>query len=302
MIPVQQAYLDCIVYIYGTKVDAEAGALCGASGFLVAVPLETNSERNKFYIVTARHVLERMPNPVVRFNRREGVAIAEETNRTRWIDNPDNDDFSVLPLPIGIEDSEYRINAVFLAEFVDRGRNNAILPGDEVFMVGRFFSHEGKQKNAPAVRFGNISMMAIETMEGKYRNDQETYLVEQRSLPGYSGSPVFVLLDPSQPRPPYWIVPGNRIGKLNMERTGPWLLGIDWVHIHSYEPLLKGDTIAGAGKVGGQWVKAHTGMAGVIPAWRLSQMLLSDDFKAARKRDDDSVTLAKNNLGDLNCD
>jgi hypothetical protein len=304
MIPIPQAYLDCAVYIYRTKADAKTGSLSGGSGFLTAIPLEINKEKHKLYVVTARHVIDKMKNPIVRLNLKAGGSEPLETNRARWIDHPDGDDLSVYPLPIEPDDDEYQFDGVLPDEFVDRSRNTAIFPGDEVFMVGRFFSHEGKEKNAPAVRFGNISMMAIETMEGRYNKRQETYLVEQRSLPGYSGSPVFVMLDSSQPRPPYWMAPPNRIGKLNIKRSGPWLLGIDWVHIHSYEPILKKDTTGRMVEVSSRktWVKAHTGMAGVIPAWRLSDILMSEELKMGRRKDDERMTQDKKNTTHLTYD
>jgi hypothetical protein len=34
-----------------------------------------------------------------------------------------------------------------------------IFPGDEVLLPGRFISHDGRQRNKPILRFGNISML-----------------------------------------------------------------------------------------------------------------------------------------------
>ena len=59
-------------------------------------------------------------------------------------------------------------------------------------MVGRFVSHEGKQQNSPAVRFGNIAMMQKEKIIDERGVAQESFLVEIRSLPGYSGSAVLI--------------------------------------------------------------------------------------------------------------
>lgn len=165
---------------------------------MVYVPLEINKEHVHFYAVTARHVVERVPNPVLRVNLKSGKFVQLETNGARWIPHPDGDDLAVCPIGL---DKEIQFSAVGLEDFYSPLSKLEIFPGDEVFMIGRFTSHEGKQRNAPSVRFGNLSMLPIETMESLYKKDQETYLIEQHSLPGYSGSPVFVVVDETKPRP-----------------------------------------------------------------------------------------------------
>lgn len=53
-------------------------------------------------------------------------------------------------------------------------------PGDEGFMVGKFVSHEGKDQNLPAARFGNLSMLPYEPVRTGRGLLQEV-LVECRS-------------------------------------------------------------------------------------------------------------------------
>lgn len=80
-------------------------------------------------------------------------------------------------------------------------RDLEILPGGEVFMIGRFVGHDGRQKNTPSVRFGNISRMRIsDAEEGADQNQEEVderFLIDCRSIPDYSGSPVFFMFDPA---------------------------------------------------------------------------------------------------------
>lgn len=152
-------------------------------------------------------------------------------------------------------------------------------------MIGRFISHEGKIKNTPNVRFGNISMMPEEPMTNKYNHPQETFLVDQRSIPGYSGSAVFVFIDPTLPRPPFW---GTPLNAYRQGWHGPWLLGLDWAHIHNYEGLLT-DKETEAPAEPKRWVRANTGMAGVIPAWRILQLLDREDLVEQRTKDDEKI-------------
>ena len=64
--------------------------------------------------------------------------------------------------------------------------------GDEAIAIGRFINHDGNQRNQPSVRFGAIAQMP----KDKIRTDtgeQDAFLVEIKSISGYSGSPVFAL-------------------------------------------------------------------------------------------------------------
>jgi hypothetical protein len=56
--------------------------------------------------------------------------------------------------------------------------------GDEVFMIGRFISHQGLNRSQPLARFGNIAMMPGERVRDGRGFDVEAFLVEMRSLSG----------------------------------------------------------------------------------------------------------------------
>jgi hypothetical protein len=69
-------------------------------------------------------------------------------------------------------------------------------PGDDVFFVDRYVNHEGQQRNLPTVRLGIISMLPYEKVEHSRGTLVDSFLVEARSLGGYSGSPVFLFIRP----------------------------------------------------------------------------------------------------------
>lgn len=62
--------------------------------------------------------------------------------------------------------------------------------GNEVFFAGLFIRHTETRRNEPIVRAGMIAAMpeTIETRSGP----QHAFLIETRSIGGFSGSPVFV--------------------------------------------------------------------------------------------------------------
>lgn len=74
---IQDAILDCVVYIYDDVPHAQAGVAIGGSGFLISVPLEKNPEKAVPYVVTNSHVIRRAGDtPVVRLNTKDdGMAI-----------------------------------------------------------------------------------------------------------------------------------------------------------------------------------------------------------------------------------
>src|SRR5207237_1083251 len=95
--------------------------------------------------------------------------------------------------------------------------------GDDIYMIGRFVNHEGRAKNTPSARFGNISMMPGEAIEiGHGSTPQESFAVELRSMCGYSGSPVFVEMSGWR----------NIDGDLKMHWDQDVLLGVHWGHIN----------------------------------------------------------------------
>jgi len=142
--------------------------------------------------------------------------------------------------------------------------------GEDVFSVGRFVNREGRQKNTPALRFGNISQMPGEPIRCDGFTQNEAFLVEMRSVAGYSGSPVFVDVVKYVPYPPG--IPKEKFYKYGGLRLvgGNLLLGINFCHILGTEPetAVNGNSVPQERRV-----QINSGMAGVIPAWRLVDIL-----------------------------
>jgi hypothetical protein len=108
-----------------------------------------------------------------------------------------------------------------------------------------------------------------------------------KSIPGYSGSPVFVHINPTLPRPPKWM---TMILGYNHAQHGPWLLGIDWSHLRNFHRVLQENQITE--KSPAEWAEVNTGMAGVIPAWRIKELLDLQEFQMQRKEQDDLISRA----------
>jgi len=143
-------------------------------------------------------------------------------------------------------------------------------------MVGRFVSHEGTERNAPVVRFGTIAMMPGEPIRQERGFDQESYLVECRSLPGFSGSPVFVYMPSgfakwsTERKEKSGQTPRSSRGTLSHD-VDIQLLGLDWGHIRDH--IVEGPFV----------YAVNTGMCGVVPAWKIADVLNHERLAAARR-------------------
>jgi hypothetical protein len=259
-------YLQCSVYIYPDEASAKAGKWAGGSGFLVHSEwMHAGKLSTADFVVTNRHVLKnivdrdtRTPaDPIVRLNRRDGASDPIRTNRLRWKNHPAGDDIAALRFEALSDEHECMPvdGRAFLTPMHISHENIGI--GDDVAMIGRLVGHDGNIRNSPTARFGVISMMPGDKFENEFGHQQESFLVDCPSISGFSGSPVF-LFPPSSARSPEALLDSRS-----------WLLGIDWMHVSHKEPVLtsKGE------KVDGLYVNANSGIAGVIPAWRIKELL-----------------------------
>jgi hypothetical protein len=143
-------------------------------------------------------------------------------------------------------------------------------------MLGRFVSHDGRQRNQPLARFGNIAMMPGERVMDGRQLLVEAYLVEMRSLAGFSGSPVFLYLGPGTYR-------GSENGRMMPFYSETIaVLGIDTGHKLNSSPV---QYLGRDEKVDDSWeVRQNTGVAIVSPAWKIAEVLEQDEFVEQRKK------------------
>jgi hypothetical protein len=306
---ISDAYTHCAVYIYESVADARNGVQYGGSGLLAGVELEKDPikegySRGHVYVVTNWHVVLKARNPVLRFNRTDGQIECIETRQDQWHQHKDGDDVAVFPLQAPLDEFEYVVLGTEMFVTPKLIYEEDIGIGDDAVMIGRFITHDGKQRNTPAVRFGNIAMMPGEKIPTEGGFGQEAFLVEIRSLPGYSGSAVLVyspcaMNDMSQRRAgrkrgehpeetdPSVVKQGGTTQTTRrmpdwtyLNPKGPFVLGIDFCHLDRKTKVNEpnGDAVSE-----GWYVKENTGMAGVIPAWKIAEILDYEELRAMRQ-------------------
>jgi hypothetical protein len=176
--------------------------------------------------------------------------------------HPDGDDIAAIPLEL--DSSRVRWHSIGVPDFLTPEIMDSyfIGPGDETYMIGRLVTLDGRQRNTPVVRYGNVSMSPNEPIRLEGR-DHEAFLIECRSLSGFSGSPVFVIAADrafdalTLPKELRQSQNDSTIMKLVRGTWGPWLLGIDFAHVPLWKPVYESDHETATSN----WVDANTGMA-----------------------------------------
>jgi len=292
---VPKQWLDAVVYLYPTEDDARSGRRAGATGFIVNVPLDDSrlpSGHAHHYVVTNAHAIEGQSSLAVRINMKAGGFDVMTIQAADWITHPDRDDVAAAALPMNPTHRYSAVNRAMmltqeLLEHWDFG------PGDEVFFIGRYRDHEGKVHNVPTVRSGILSAFPAEPIKQRERDhDQETVLVEARSLSGYSGSPVFITHSP-------YIDKASEPGGPPVVRAvtgGPcFLLGIDWGHLPWAEPVL--EPVFDRPVSDRTYVRGNSGMMMVVPATKLLSLLDVERFADERHETERRLLEVLANLG-----
>jgi hypothetical protein len=262
--------LTNVFYLYESRAAANAGRKAGGTGFLVGVKSIWGPLDHHIYAVSNQHVIT--SSPVIRLNTISGQTKNILLDPTDWEPHPNGDDIAVVPLERRGEFETEDIDVTFIPEDVwvknqKRIDEMQIGIGDDVFMIGRFMPHDGQLRNAPSVRFGHISMMPdanrkiSQPTRGGFK--QESYCVDMHSLFGYSGSPVFIYRAASQ-------------GMVGLpHRIYFKLLGVNWGSLW--------DQIKDEER--NKEVEMHGGITGVVPAWKLWELLHTEKFVKQREEE-----------------
>lgn len=258
---VNPAFLATSVFFYVGQGAAESGDPRGGSGFLVGLSDEDDPNGwVHLYAVTNDHV--RVGAPFARLQNGLGDRTIEGGPDGAWHAHPEGDDVALLYL--GFRPRQY---SYFPARMlVSRGDivGRRISSGDNCMMIGRYVGPDSLQFDEPVLRFGNIGLCPPGTIwQGDRQFDQESFLVDMRSHGGYSGSPVVV----------YTGDMGFRPGAVIAAAGPTWLLGVDWGHLHFPVDLLQYDSRDHGSRETIGTVQAGTGMAAVVPGWKVTEVL-----------------------------
>jgi hypothetical protein len=222
-IPIE--FLKCVVFLCSKH---RRGYDFEGTGFLVRIDSDDGLVAHR-YVVTAEHILSGLESEgknevYLRLNYTDRPPDPHLKTRISDWHRESRTDVGVLPLPLdglppGTDHLDIPVNPFFLRDEVSVPRGLEV--GDEVFFTGLFAQRPGAKKNIPIVRIGNIAAMPGEPIELEDGTSMAAYLIEARSLPGMSGSPVFVPFGPMRSMGPYTLV---------LPQREYYLLGVDLAH------------------------------------------------------------------------
>jgi hypothetical protein len=258
-------------------IEKEGQLVPNGTTFFVGVKNNVKANSYNVYLVTAKHVLckpnttEFLDKVYIRLNKKDGGSeasmipiITEGNNRTVFFHTDPSVDIAVIPcLP-----DEKRYDYKYLTdEYIttkDDYTRLHIREGSDVFFTGLFTPYLGAERNYPVTRFGRVALVTDEKIDwaGKKMN---LYLIEAGSYGGNSGAPVFFYL--GSDREPGSLILGEPVLKLAgiMQGTFRDAQKVEVVET-SQTPISL----------------SSMGIAAVVPAYKLYEILFSDELKRQR--------------------
>jgi hypothetical protein len=251
---IPDVFLKSIVFLYPSVEDARAGTSAGGSGFMVDVA-------GARVLITNIHVAMGGCR-IMRVPLQAGGFVTLELPEANWISHADGDDVAATAIDVSPEWDLQAFQWSPIAATRDRLIELNAGVGDEIVMFGRFVTVGGQQINAPLARFGNIAMMPGELITDNRGLRVEAFLIEMRSMSGFSGSPVFIYMGPGTYRG------DERMMPFYSETIG--LVGLDTGHI-----AISNSVISAIDKqpVDHWRVAQNSGVAIVTPVWKIVDVL-----------------------------
>ncbi len=257
-----------VVFVFAKDSSSRLSPL--GTGFFVLLRTNQNTDTANFgYLVTSKNVLKRIDGSFydtvyIRINRKEGysdtliIPLVQKGVR-RYFLHPDSTvDLAVIPAYPDLNRYDLLFIPFGMIAQMDFFKKENLGEGDEVFHIGMLSAHIGMFKNIPIVRFGKVAQLSEEKyMLGK--SYTELFLVETAITPGSMGSPL------------YYYAPASK-------DTGSGTLPAKF--------FLTGIISGSYGEVRPERTKNDTGgLVGVVPAYKLSELLNVPGISQEREKE-----------------
>ncbi|MDA9483386.1 hypothetical protein XI07_15450 [Bradyrhizobium sp. CCBAU 11445] len=276
---------DSIFYLF--RRDPKTGNVVGpeGTGFLIS----PDADPQRCYAVANWHVAIRGAS-IIRLNSNGGGRFLEY-DPSEWHFRPGRDDIALIEITQELQETDeiFKLSEeMFVTQEIVEEFEVGL--GEDLFMIGMFAESHGGDRNVPAARFGNLSMLAHPSALIQLENEarRPAYLGDMRSRGGFSGSPVFVYrTDTTDISSPYMQLrrqshPHVRDAYLSDGRSvthKEWFVGLLGIHCGQFwesvefrkqkaemerrgDPVLEGDNLVVQG-----------GMTIIAPAWEIIDLL-----------------------------
>lgn len=254
------------------------------TGFFYKMPLEEFTERTTGYLVTAKHVLKDetgnyLDKIFVRLNKKQGGTdyLSVELKNNIFTHSDESVDLAVIPCLPSTDIFDYSNMQSKQIGGKDLIQKNKIIEGDNVFFVGLFLGHKGQKRNIPIFRYGKVALLTDEKISWKedpyeIPRHTELHLIDCQTFDGNSGSPVFF----------------STRGRFEEDDIpkGPEAVIFAGVICGSYNE--KGE-VREEHKISNFTYFENQGISAVTPAYKLKEIIFSDQLKNQRKMISDEL-------------
>lgn len=271
----------CVVYLGNEEsIDGVNQIKYRGTGFFVAVPFEKIPDSHFLYLVTAKHVADKLlhKNFYVSVNTKTGKAANLKCEIDhQWHIHPTDNAADVAIMPVGLDPNVFDYKTIPNTMFLDEKTRvqKELGAGDSVYITGLFVHHRGLSKNIPIVRVGSIATVVEERIPTRDFGLMEAYLIEAHSIGGLSGSPVFIITRS---------IPTAEI----------YLLGL----IHGHWRVDSETVTDEIEEDSGIKTKSNVGIAIATPASKILDILNSDEMMQLRKDHEDKLLLKNSPTSD----
>ena len=273
MVDIATALASSVIFLFAPNGTTPLG-----TGFIVGYPVPGGAPGQYVpLVVTAKHVIGGHRKVVGRFSTKEGnepAKVPYDLDQLRkshdfWTHDDEGVDIAVFRT-MHFDVADYQPFPLDLVADKETFELEDIKVADRVIFPSLLVNFMGTTRNYPITRDGSIASIPGEAVPLEYdvghqriKTSQEVVLLDATSVPGASGSPIFL-----------WPGPRLKGGAFAVGGGKPWLIGV----MHGFYPA-SAQPLVGiqVNKVVPGFAE-NSGIALVFPAWRLKEILEREDL------------------------
>jgi hypothetical protein len=247
------------------------------TGFVIQYPTPKDPTKYVPIIITAKHVIGDKSKILVRFNTKHESKpvyvlfdLKKAINDNDFWEHPDEGVDIVAFRTLHYDITKYEAIPKDIIATKDIMADEDIKASAAVIFPGLLINFLGENTNHPILKDGTIALIPSETIPFRFNcgnkeinTKQDLILVNTISIPGLSGSPVF-------------LSPHPRLKKNTYTFGGKsYLLGV----MHGFFPALPRQTIKVETTEARYFYQDNSGIAIVFPAWRILEIFNTEPFQ-----------------------
>lgn len=267
-----------VIFLFNPASNPASQPVPIGTAFIIQQPVPDKANQYIPLIVTAKHVVNNRTKVLARFNSSQASASVfvdfdlsvAKANNDYWEHSDPGVDIAIFRTP-HFSQTKYEPFPLDLVATKEIFKEEEIKPTDKIFFPGLLQNFFGKDLNFPVVKDGSIALIPTEKVPLRVKHgnaiiptEQELILINAISIPGFSGSPVFLA--------PVSRTKGRAV---MLNGTKPYLLGI----MSGFFPSEPRDTIKYETTDSKFLFQENSGIAIVFPAWRIKEIMEQDSYK-----------------------